>query len=237
MTLWMALGLMVGLFGIVHVVFIREESSPDKLNSQALQRLAQELSLEFTFQKITHPTLKLPNLSGRLTGSLHGFQISAYEEPTHNSEPIPFRSVYQIDTRGHTLSPALLLYRQSPPSHVGKILGGEDIEVGLSSIDQAFVIRDACPKSARAMFARPGVAEAFLHLTTLTPGIFFENHKLTLTYAASRLQPEQARASIHALLYCAQLLCETDSLSDRHDARTSSRKINQGASPTWQAAP
>src|SRR5690554_5347893 len=50
MMLWMAVGLIVGLGGIAHIVFIREECSPNTRNDRALKRLAEELQIEFSLE-------------------------------------------------------------------------------------------------------------------------------------------------------------------------------------------
>lgn len=235
MMLWMAVGLIVGVCGIAHIVFIREECTPNTLNNQALKRLAEELHIEFSLDKTASENA--PCLTGKLTGTINRFNITAREESLDSGEPVPFRCIYEIQTSGHSLSDKLLLYREGPPSKVGKILGGEDIEVGHNAIDQAFVIRDISPESAQQMFARPGVAEAFMHLTTLTSRITFENHKLSIIQTGMRLDAHRARLNIMALVRCATLLCDASHQTNFDEQHVVRRTFTQGAAPTWQAAP
>lgn len=236
MMLWMAVGLIVGVFGIAHVVFIREEYTPGKLNNQALKRLAEELHLEFSLDMAALENA--PCLTGKLDGTVERFRITAREESLDTGGPVPFRCIYEIQTSGHSLSDKLLLYREGPPSRVGKVLGGEDIEVGHNAIDHAFVIRDISPDSAQQMFARPGVAEAFMYLTTLTSRVTFENHKLSIIHTGMRLDAHHARLNIMALVRCAALLCDASNQQTNYDEQhVVLRSLTQGAAPTWQAAP
>ncbi len=235
MMLWMAVGLIVGLCGIAHVVFIREECTPNILNKNALKRLAEELNLEFSLDNTASEDV--PYLTGKLYGIVDRFRITAREEASDSAGQVPFRCIYEIHTSGHSLSDKLLLYREGPPSKVGKVLGGEDIEVGHATIDRAFVIRDVSPNSAQEMFARPGVAEAFMHLTTLTSKVTFENHKLSIVHTGTRLDAHHARLNIMALVRCATLLCDTNHHASYDDPHITRRPFGKGTAPAWQAAP
>lgn len=85
---------------------------------------------------------------GNIIGSLNGFQVQVYTFTRGSGKS---RSTYtRIETTIHpALCAGLQIYRETPIfSSLGKLLGGQDIQVGDSRFDDRFIIKSSDERAA-----------------------------------------------------------------------------------------
>ena len=76
----------------------------------------------------------------------------------------------------------LVLYKEGFFSKVGKVFGGQDVEIGDPSIDQAFIIKAGDLLGAHGLLSLPPVKKALLYVVTRHPGLRVQDRQLLVEH-------------------------------------------------------
>ena len=150
-----------------------------------------------------------PTLTGTFDGA--AAEIHSYTKSSGKSS-----TRYTRYTVGfQPIGVGLRLSRQSGFGSILKVLGIQDIEIGESTFDEAFLVQAADPQAARA-FLTPGVTMVLNRLIAVHPETVVSDDKLVLDQRATVRDPDTLVSTIRRLASAAAVLGdvgESDALS------------------------
>lgn len=150
-----------------------------------------------------------PTLTGTVDGA--AAEIHSYTKSSGKSS-----TRYTRYTVGFPpIGVGLRLSRQSGFGSILKVLGVQDIEIGESTFDEAFLVQATDPRAARA-FLTPGVTMVLNRLIALHPEVVVSDDNLVLDQRATVRDPDTLVSTLRRLASAAAVLGdvgESDALS------------------------
>lgn len=150
--------LYLGLFALTVVVGVVSFFSQGRQWKEAARRLGLE------YDGIGFGTR--PGIHGRF----RGVWVKVTTVTRHRVD----RMLYEVKPPT-ALPPGLYVRNQDALASLGKLLGGQDVQVGLARLDDTFVIRTSRPQATREFFRRPGLADALFALHKRHGSVFIEH--------------------------------------------------------------
>ncbi|MBA2661553.1 MAG: hypothetical protein H0U74_04615 [Bradymonadaceae bacterium] len=135
-----------------------------------------------------------------MSGKHLGIEVSVFEDVRGSGKSKTRWAVYRATIPKQRVPVGLVLYREGFGSKIGKLFGGQDIQVGDAEIDQALIVRGAQVAEIREFFARPGVKQTLLELNTMCPNFRFEDGSIKLEYMAALRETVVIRNNIETLV-------------------------------------
>ena len=150
----------------------------------------------------------------RVDGTYRGHDIAVYVEKRGSSKNRRTYTVYE--TRLSTDIPAgLELYDESLFSKLGKIFGGEDIQVGRSRLDGAFIIKGMNPEAICRFLDDDRVERALIDLHSFESDVEIEHGKLKIEHRRVSRDIHRIETYLGELLDCADVVDERTADYDR----------------------
>ncbi|MFB6350330.1 MAG: hypothetical protein ABEN55_00805 [Bradymonadaceae bacterium] len=100
----------------------------------------------------------------------------------------------------------LVMYDERLFSKLGKLVGGQDIEVGRPEFDDAFIIKGGNPDQIREFLDRDTVADALLEVHVAATDLHLEHGTLTVEHRAMAKSGEELEYHLEPIVRCAKVL-------------------------------
>jgi hypothetical protein len=201
----------IGVGLVVAVVSVFAAKKQLDVMNEAWRSAAERLSFDFAPASWSRgPTM---------TGSLEGFpaEIHSYTKSSGKSSSRYTRYTVEFPAIGV----GLRLSRQSGLGYFLKVLGTQDIEIGESTFDEAFIVQALDPRGARAVLT-PGTTMALNRLIAVHPEIVVNDDRLVLDVRATVRDPDTLVSTLRRLASAATVLGDTgesDGLSNLVEQR------------------
>ena len=144
-----------------------------------------------------------PTLTGTFDGA--AAEIHSYTKSSGKSSTRYTRYTVEFPPIGV----GLRLSRQSGFGSILKVLGIQDIEIGESTFDEAFLVQAADPQAARA-FLTPGVSMVLNRLIAVHPEVVVSDDSLVLDQRATVRDPDTLVSTVRRLASAAEVLGDAD---------------------------
>ncbi len=142
--------------------------------------------------------------AGTTYGGLHGwFGAAQIRMNTITRGSGKNRSTYTQfhATIGAPMPAGLILYKEGFFSKLGKVFGGEDVQVGDPAIDNAFIIKATDLLGTHSLLSLPPVKQALLYTVSRHPGLRVEARTVLWEQSGIVHKPEQLEANAKDLAY------------------------------------
>lgn len=159
-------------FGIILVIMVRVDLSR---GNRITARFADSLGLTYSPQTWTQQP--------RLTGRFEGMPIEIYTFLISSGRTQASYVVHKVHLPQGYAPSGIAIFHEGFLSKMGKFFGKEDVQTGITDIDDAFIIRGVTEDVARDFLNRPVVRETLLKLVYVDTSIRLENNALTIQRA------------------------------------------------------
>ena len=143
----------------------------------------------------------------QMNGAFRGREVGVWTEKRGHGKSKKKYTVYQASLPAD-LPFGLELYDESLFSKLGKVFGGEDIQVGRSALDDAFIIKGSNPTEVRAFLDDDRVERELLDLHAFESDLEIEHGELTIEHRRLAHTQGKIRRYLDALVACADVLAE-----------------------------
>ncbi len=154
-TVFMLVGLIVGIF----IVIAASKAHAKKRRER--RKMLQMVAVQLGGTVIPGSFFKQPNLAFEHLG--HPASLEFYSTGGKN----PTYYTHLIFNFSSNPPFELHIYPERLFSKLGKLLGGQDIQIGDEIFDARFMIKGSSPERVKSMLATPGVREALFELRSL----------------------------------------------------------------------
>lgn len=140
-----------------------------------------------------------------LAGEYRGESIRVKSERRGGGKNSRTYTVYSVELPPN-VPMDLVMYDQGLLSEMGKLFGGEDIQVGRSNLDEAFIIKGGYADEIREFLDRDTVAEALLDVYEVSTDFHLEHGSLTVEHRNLARSGSQLKAHLEPIVRCAKVL-------------------------------
>lgn len=202
----------MGLFIIFIVIgvisgIIRAAARSQRATAQIWQSAATELGLHFEPGSWT----KQPRISGQRSGLGVEVSVKSRSSGSNNNQPLTvYRVIYP--PLGHGLK----LTRQTGFNRITQAFGAQDIELGDSSFDDAFVVKGADPTAIEVLLT-PALRMSLLRLQTAYQGVVVEDDNIHYQTNGMEKRADVITTTVRRMLGTARVLTgqsATDEISE-----------------------
>lgn len=202
---------------IVHALFKKNANSSSggsttKSEWQDLNALADGLGLTFSeYHNEDHN-------GGWIHGTYQNFAVSVQDEAVrHGSGSTTYvvvTTLFEVYLSEEHAHDGMEVVPEQTTSKISKLFGAEDIQIGDTDLDQAFVIRAPSEHAAQSFFANTEIRNSFLNLQRFCPRFYYKNGVLTLEYNQSIFHDHhQIRNRLDALAECAHAIINRNDMT------------------------
>lgn len=156
-----------------------------------------------------------------MSGSYDGVSVEVYTETRSSGKHSKTYMVYAASLP-EAVPVDMVVHNEGMFSQVGKLFGGQDIEVGDPEVDDAFIFKSDHPSELHEFFERPGVREAFQKLARTGCSVQIEYGSIQIEERG--LEPDRDELE-HGLQVVTGFARDLErALADRTGAATESRR-------------
>lgn len=170
-----------------------------------------------------------------LSGTYRGVDVEVKTETRGSGKNKKTYTVYQASLPGGVPF-GLIVYDEGFFSQVGKLFGGQDIEIGHPEVDDAFIIKSDHPAEVHRFFDDRRVRQAFLRLAASGQDIHVEHGQVEIDERGLETSIDDLRRNLDLVVHFSQDLAESFEETEL-DAIEDSQPVSSGPPEEFEDIP